>query len=79
MKKKFQSFTNEKEIEHQNLVKRIHELENCLKFGSCGENSSLYALPESVLTSIDVDADVENLSLFKAPGSLADHKGMASG
>ena len=75
MKKHFKSHTEEKEKELHNLVKRIRELENSLRTNTSGECNSLYALPESVIASYENDADVENLSLFKAPGSLVDEKG----
>jgi hypothetical protein len=74
VKKHHKSYSDEKEKEIHNLVKRIRELENHLRSGS-GETSSLYTLPESVIASLENDADVENLSLFKAPGSLVDEKG----
>ena len=75
MKKQFKSYSDEKEKELHSLVKRIRELENNLRSCTSGENSSLYAVPEGVIASFESDADVENLSLFKAPGSLVDEKG----
>ena len=75
VKKHFKSFSDDKEKELQNLVKRIRQLENSLRSHTSGENGSLYPLPESVVASYENDADVENLSLFKAPGSLVDEKG----
>ena len=75
VKKQFKSYSDEKEKELHSLVKRIRELENNLRSCTSGENSSLYAVPEGVIASFESDADVENLSLFKAPGSLVDEKG----
>lgn len=74
MKKQFKSYSNDKEKEIHTLVRRIHELENSLRSSTAGETSSLYPLPESLIDSFENDADVDNLSLFKAPGSLFDEK-----
>ena len=75
VKKQFKSYSDEKEKEIHILVKRIRELENNLRSNSSEECSSLYPLPESVIASFENDTDVENLSLFKAPGALVDEKG----
>ena len=75
VKKQYKSYSDEKERELHSLVKRIRELENNLRSSTSGENSSLYAVPEGVIASFESDADIENLSLFKAPGSLVDEKG----
>ncbi|XP_028393355.1 nephrocystin-3-like [Dendronephthya gigantea] len=74
VKKQFKSYSSDKEKEIHTLMRRIHELENSLRSSTAGETSSLYPLPESLIDSFENDADVDNLSLFKAPGSLFDEK-----
>lgn len=72
VKRQFKFYRSGKENEIHDLVKTKHELENALRQQSGGNvagKHDIYPLPERLIAPFD---SIENLSLFKVPGSLED-------
>ena len=79
VRRQFKCYRDGKGKEIHNLVKKNHELENALRQFSAANvtgNHNTFSLPERHLAPFENDVSIENLSLFKAPGSLEEVRGM---
>lgn len=74
VKRQFKCYRDGKEKEIHNLMKTSHELMEKTLHHSSGGNTAgkhnIYPLPERLIGPFENDLNIENLSLFKEPGSL---------